>query len=57
MTVGQFEHPLPKPELVGGAVGLMIVAGLTHLVIVPIHWTHAPIHRAFFVLMGLIQSA
>ena len=57
MTVGQFEYPLPKPGLVAGAVGLMIVAGLIHLVIVPIHWAHAPIHGAFFVLMGLIQIA
>jgi hypothetical protein len=44
-----------KPSLVAGAAGLMVVAGLLHLVIVPIHWAHAPIHGAFFVLMGLVQ--
>jgi hypothetical protein len=57
MTAGFSEYPIPKSGLVAGAVGLMIVAGLIHLAIVPIHWTHAPIHGAFFVLMGLIQIA
>jgi hypothetical protein len=57
MTAGFFELQVPKPGLVAGAAGLMVVAGLTHLIVVPIHWAHAPIHGAFFVLMGLVQIA
>lgn len=49
------EQRVNKPGLVAGAVGLMIVAGLIHLIIVPIHWAHAPAHGLFFVLMGLAQ--
>jgi len=33
----------------------MVIAGLIHLVIVPIHWAHAPAHGLFFVIMGLVQ--
>lgn len=57
MQANFFEQGVNKPGLVAGAAGLMVVAGLTHLVIVPIHWAHAPAHGLFFVLMGLAQIA
>lgn len=49
------EHLTKKRVFVVGAAVLMMVAGLIHLVIVPIHWDHAPAHGLFFVLMGLAQ--
>lgn len=55
MQADFFEQRINKPGLVAGAAGLMIVAGLIHLIIVPIHWTHAPAHGLFFVIMGLVQ--
>lgn len=52
-----FEQGSNKRSLIAGAAVLMVIAGLTHWVIVPIHWTHAPTHGLFFGLMGLTQIA
>lgn len=45
------------PPLVVGAALLMAVAGIIHLVIVPIHYAHAPAHGLFFAISGVAQIA
>lgn len=55
MQADFFEQRINKPGSAAVAAGLMIVAGLIHLIIVPIHWAHAPAHGLFFVIMGLVQ--
>jgi hypothetical protein len=34
---------------------LMLVAGVIHLIIAPIHYEHAPAHDLFFAVAGMVQ--
>lgn len=55
MSTAQFTQGFQRSGLVTGAAVLMIIAGLIHIVIAPTHWSHAPAHGLFFVIMGLAQ--
>ncbi len=52
-----FEQNFRKSGLVAGAAAFMIVAGLIHFAIVPLHWGHSPAHALFLALSGTVEIA
>jgi hypothetical protein len=48
------QHSRTK-NLVAWSALASILAGVIHLVIIPEHWSHAPAHGLFFLLVGLLQ--
>ena len=38
------------------ATVLIVIAGMTHLAIAPMHWEHAPAHGLFFLIAGIAES-
>lgn len=48
------QHSLSK-NLVALSALTTILAGAIHFVIIPEHWSHAPAHGLFFLLVGILQ--
>ena len=48
------QHSLSK-NLVALSALASILAGVIHFVIIPEHWSHAPAHALFFLLVGILQ--
>lgn len=39
------------------ATAFIVLAGVVHLVVTPIHWAHAPAHGLFFAVVGVLEIA
>lgn len=49
------EQPSLTKNLIAWSALASILAGVIHFVIVPEHWSHAPAHGLFFLLVGILQ--
>ena len=50
-----FEQSSDESRLVGSAAAGMMFAGVVHLAIAPVHWSHSPAHGLFHLLSGLVE--
>lgn len=57
MQLGLADQNVTRTRMVASAGLFMIVAGLIHIGIGPLHWGHSPAHGLFFLLAGLAQVA
>ncbi|MBI5349948.1 MAG: hypothetical protein HZB77_11655, partial [Chloroflexi bacterium] len=55
MKAQVFEPSTHESKLVGSAAAGAMFAGVVHLAIAPVHWSHSPAHGLFHLLSGLIE--
>lgn len=49
------EYNSTTRSLIAWSAIATIVAGIIHLIIIPEHWSHAPAHGLFFLIVGVLQ--
>ena len=55
MRVQTFEQSAHESKLIGSAAAGVMFAGVVHLAIAPVHWSHSPAHGLFHLLSGLVE--
>jgi hypothetical protein len=55
MKVQVVEQSSDESKLVGSAAAGVMFAGVVHLAIAPVHWSHSPAHGLFHLLSGLVE--
>ncbi len=55
MKAQVFEPSTHESKLVGSAAAGVMFAGVVHLAIAPVHWSHSPAHGLFHLLSGLVE--